>query len=417
MSAGSKNANRQMQRTEIAIVGAGPYGLSLAAHLRAAGLPFRIIGRVMETWREQMPQGMLLKSDGFASDLSDPRGEFRLHRYCEEKELPYHATCIPVELSTFAGYGVEFQRRMVPEVEDAKLLELRRGDGEFFLTLDTGESFVARKVVLAVGISHYAYIPPVLSGLTAPGLSHSSQVRLPAKFAGKNVTVVGSGASAIDLSALLHEAGATVTMVSRRSGLKFHDRPRERERSFLEKLRQPGSGLGPGWKLRLLTEFPHWFRMLPVKLRLKLLRRLLGPSGGWPMRERVVGKVKVLSDVAPRGAEMRGDRVLLAVGRDDGTVEELEFDHVIAATGYKVDLRRLPFLSEELRQQIRAVEHMPVLSSHFESNVPGLYFVGISSALSFGPMMRFAYGSAYTARRLERHLAQQAGGYSRPGGA
>jgi thioredoxin reductase len=407
MSAASENASREMQRTEIAIVGAGPYGLSLAAHLRAAGLPFRIIGRVMETWREQMPQGMLLKSDGFASDLSDPKGEFRLHRYCEEKQLPYHATCIPVELSTFAGYGVEFQRRMVPEVEDAKLVELRRGDGEFFLTLDSGETFVARRVVLAVGISHYPYIPPVLSGLTAQRLSHSSQVRLPAKFAGKNVAVVGSGASAIDLSALLHEAGATVTIVSRRSGLKFHDRPRERERSFWEKLRQPGSGLGPGWKLRLLTEFPHWFRMLPVKLRLKLLRRLLGPSGGWPMRERVVGKVKVFSSATPRGAEMRGDRVLLAVGREDGTVEELEFDHVIAATGYKVDLRRLPFLSDDLRQQIRAVEHMPVLSSHFESSVPGLYFVGISSALSFGPMMRFAYGSAYTARRLEQYLVQQ----------
>jgi putative flavoprotein involved in K+ transport len=409
MSAGSENASREMQRTEIAIVGAGPYGLSLAAHLRAAGLPFRIIGRVMETWREQMPEGMLLKSDGFASDLSDPKGEFRLHRYCEEKQLPYHATCIPVELSTFAGYGVEFQRRMVPEVEDAKLVELRRGDSEFFLTLDTGEIFVSRKVVLAVGISHYAYIPPVLSGLTAQGLSHSSQVALPVKLAGRNVAVVGSGASAIDLSALLHEAGVTVTMVSRRSGLKFHDRPRDRERSPWEKLRQPGSGLGPGWKLRLLTKFPHWFRMLPVKLRLKLLRRLLGPSGGWPMRERVVGKVKVLSGVAPRGAEMRGDRVLLALGREDGTVEELEFDHVIASTGYQVDLRRLPFLSEEFRQQICAVEHMPVLSSHFESSVPGLYFVGISSALSFGPMMRFAYGSAYTARRLERHLVQQAG--------
>jgi putative flavoprotein involved in K+ transport len=409
MSAGSENASREMQRTEIAIVGAGPYGLSLAAHLRAAGLPFRIIGRVMETWREQMPEGMLLKSDGFASDLSDPKGEFRLHRYCEEKQLPYHATCIPVDLSTFAGYGVEFQRRMVPEVEDAKLVELRRGDGEFLLTLHTGEIFVSHKVVLAVGISHYAYIPPVLSGLTTQWLSHSSQVPLPVKFAGRNVAVVGSGASAIDLSALLHEAGATVTMVSRRGGLKFHDRPRDRERSPWEKLRQPGSGLGPGWKLRLLTEFPHWFRMLPVKLRLKLLRRLLGPSGGWPMRERVVGKVKVLSGVAPRGAELRGERVLLAVGRGDGTVEELEFDYVIASTGYQVDLRRLPFLSEEFRQQIRAVEHMPVLSSHFESSVPGLYFVGISSALSFGPMMRFAYGSAYTARRLERHLVQQAG--------
>jgi thioredoxin reductase len=413
MIAGSGDASREMQRTEIAIVGAGPYGLSLAAHLRAAGLPFRIIGRVMETWREQMPEGMLLKSDGFASDLSDPQGTFRLHHYCEERQLPYHATCIPVELSTFAAYGAEFQRRMVPEVEDAKLVTLERGDGEFLLTLDTGETFVAHKVVLAVGISHYAHIPAVLDGLpsgsTVGGLSHSSQVRQPAKFAGKNVAVVGSGASAIDLSALLHEAGATVTILSRRNALKFHDRPKDRERSLWEKLRRPGSGLGPGWKSRLLTEFPHWFRLLPVRMRLDLLHRLLGPSGGWPMRERVEGKVTVLSGVTLRGAEMREERVLLALSRENGVLEQLEFDHVIAATGYQVDLRRLPFLGEELRRRIRAVEHRPVLSSHFESSVPGLYFVGISSALTFGPMMRFAYGAAYTARRLERHLVQQAG--------
>jgi hypothetical protein len=413
MVAGSEDASREMHRTEIAIVGAGPYGLSLAAHLRAAGLPFRIVGRVMETWREQMPEGMLLKSDGFASDLSEPQGIFRLHHYCEERQLPYHATCIPVELSTFAAYGAEFQRRMVPEVEDAKLVHLVRGDGEFFLTLDTGEILRARTVVLAVGISYYAYLPPAFDGVPAQGLSHSSlshssQVRQPAKFAGKNVAVVGSGASAIDLAALLHEAGATVTIVSRRKALKFHDRPQDRERSLWEKLRRPGSGLGPGWKSRLLTEFPHWFRLLPVRLRLDLLRRLLGPSGGWPMRERVEGKVTVLSGVTLRGAEMREDRVLLAVGREDGAVEQIEFDHVVAATGYRVDLRRLPFLGEELRRQIRAVEQMPVLSSHFESSVPELYFVGISSALTFGPMMRFAYGSAYTARRLERHLLHQA---------
>jgi lysine/ornithine N-monooxygenase len=408
MIAGSEDASREMHRTEIAIVGAGPYGLSLAAHLRAAGLPFRIVGRVMETWREQMPEGMLLKSDGFASDLSDPQGKFRLHNYCEEKQLPYHATCIPVELSTFAAYGVEFQRRMVPEVEDAKLVSLERDDGEFLLTLDTGETFAAHRVVLAVGISYYAHIPAVLDGLTVGGLSHSSEARQPARFAGKNVAVVGSGASAIDLSALLHEAGARVTILSRRSALKFHDRPKDRERSLWEKLRQPGSGLGPGWKSRLLTEFPHWFRLLPVRMRLDLLRRLLGPSGGWPMRERVEGKVTVLSGVTLRGAETREERALLALGRESGLLEQLEFDHVIAATGYQVDMRRLPFLGEELRRQIRAVEHMPVLSSHFESSVPGLYFVGISSALTFGPMMRFAYGSAYTARRLERHLLQQA---------
>jgi pyruvate/2-oxoglutarate dehydrogenase complex dihydrolipoamide dehydrogenase (E3) component len=145
---------------------------------------------------------------------------------------------------------------------------------------------------------------------------------------------------------------------------------------------------------------------LPVRVRLDLLKRLLGPSAGWPMRERVEGKVKVLFNVTPRAAEVHGDRAVVALGSQDGSLEQLEVDHVIAATGYRVDMRRLPFLDQGLQQRIRGAEHMPLLSSHFESSVPGLYFVGISSALTFGPMMRFAYGSAYTARRLGRHLAR-----------
>lgn len=394
-----------MRRTEIAIIGTGPYGLSIAAHLHHAGLPFRIVGRVMETWRDQMPEGMLLKSDGFASDLSDPRGAFTLQQYCEENGLPYHATCIPVKLSTFSAYGVEFQQRMVPEVEDAKLIKLARGEDEFLLTLDTGETFAARKVILAVGISHYAYIPPTLSGLATEALSHSSQVPQPTVFAGKEIAVVGSGASAIDLAALLHEAGAMVTIVSRRPALKYHTLPQQ-HRSFYERLRAPRSGLGSGWKTRLLTEFPHWFRFIPVRKRLDLLPRILGPSAGWPMRERVEGKVRVIPNVTPRSAQMQGERVALILGREDGSAEHLEVDHVIAATGYRVDLRQLPFLSNGIAGQIRAIEQMPVLSENFESSMAGLYFVGISSMLTFGPMMRFAYGSAYTARRLGRHLAR-----------
>lgn len=58
--------------TRVAIIGAGPYGLSIAAHLRAYGIPFRIFGAPLDSWRRHMPVGMMLKSDGFASSLSAP---------------------------------------------------------------------------------------------------------------------------------------------------------------------------------------------------------------------------------------------------------------------------------------------------------------------------------------------------------
>ncbi|HEX6772760.1 MAG TPA: NAD(P)-binding domain-containing protein [Acidobacteriaceae bacterium] len=397
-----------MHRTEVAIVGTGPYGLSLGAHLGNAGVPFRIVGKVMETWREQMPVGMLLKSDGFASNLSDPHGEFTLERYCAENSIPYATMGAPVHLSTFAGYGQEFQRRVVPQVEEAMLTRLERGEDGFLLTLDTGETFAARKVVLAVGITHYAYVPPVLHTLPKEVLRHSSEAARPAEFAGKEVAIVGGGASAIDLAALLHEAGAKVTIASRRP-LRFHTKGEAGKRTFWARLRMPSSGIGPGWKLRLLTELPHWYRFLPRSTRLRGLARILGPSAGWPMRERVEGKVEVLSGMAPKGARVHNGRVALNFAREDGELTQIEVDKVIAATGYHVDLRRLPFLPETLRREIREVNHMPELSGRFESSVPGLYFIGVSSSLSFGPMMRFSYGAAYTAKRLHRHLARRAG--------
>ncbi len=395
-----------MRSTEIAVIGAGPYGLSVAAHLAGAGVPFRIVGRVMETWRDQMPVGMLLKSDGFASNLSDPKASFELHHFCSEQSIPYDHTRVPVSLETFARYGVEFQQRLLPGLEEEKLASLERRSEGFLLRLESGEEFAARKVVLATGICYYAHVPSVLASLPAKVLSHSSGVCDPGAYCGKSVAIVGSGASALDLAALLHEAGAKVQVLARRGEVKFHNPPGDKPRPFLQRLRAPGSGIGPGWKSRLLTEFPGLFRLLPLAHRLRVVKRYLGPSAGWPMRERVVGKVTILTGVTPRSAELRDGKAHLALSGADGTSTEITVDHVIAATGYQVDLRRLPFLNEALRQQIASAEHTPLLSAAFESSVPGLFFVGISAASTFGPVMRFAFGAEYAATKVSRHLAR-----------
>lgn len=397
-----------MRNTEVAIVGAGPYGLSLAAHLKKAGVPFRVFGRPMETWRNQMPQGMLLKSDGFASNLSDPEGAFELHHFCAERDIAYDATRIPVALETFCAYGLEFQRRLLPELEEKQLTALEHLGDSYRLRLDDGEVFTARKVVLAVGISHFAYTPEVFAGLPPTVCSHSSALRDLSGFAGKSVAIVGSGASALDLAALLHEAGAQVQVLARRPEVRFHDAPAERRRPLLARLRRPGSGVGPGWKSRLCTDLPHLFRLLPLSLRLEVVRRHLGPSAGWPIKARVLGKVPILTGVTPERAELHGAGLRLHLYKNDGAAVQVDVDHVVAATGYRVDLQRLKFLNDALRSKIRSAEGAPLLSAKFEASVPGLYFTGISAATSFGPVMRFAFGAAWTAKRLERHLARRA---------
>ena len=157
--------------TDVVIVGAGPYGLSIAAHLRRQGVPFRIFGRSMQTWRDQMPAGMCLKSEGFASNLSDPEGSFTLSSYSRERGLPYEDIGRPVSLETFIQYGLEFQRRLVPTVEETDVTLLARDRGGFTLCTGAGESLRAKRVLLAVGITHFAYIPPVLSA-AGPAFVH-----------------------------------------------------------------------------------------------------------------------------------------------------------------------------------------------------------------------------------------------------
>ncbi len=396
-----------MRNTEVAIVGAGPYGLSVAAHLKAAGVPFRIVGRPMESWQKHMPQGMLLKSDGFASNLSEPAGAFELHHFCAERGIAYDATRIPVALDTFCAYGLEFQRRLLPELENKQVAALEHlGDG-YRLRLDDGEVFTARKVVLAVGISHFAYTPKVLAGLPSTVFSHSSTLRDLSRFAGKSVAIVGGGASALDLAALLHEAGAKVQVLARRRSVKFHEPPAEGKRSLLARLRSPGSGVGPGWKSRLCTDLPQLFRLLPLGMRLEIVRRHLGPSAGWSVKARVVGKVSIMTGVTTERAEVSEGGVRLHMRKADGGTVEVEVDEVVAATGYRVNLERLKFMDDTLRAKIRSAGGAPLLSSHFEASVPGLYFTGISAATSFGPVMRFAFGATWTAKRMERHLARR----------
>ncbi len=394
--------------SEVAIVGAGPYGLSIAAHLRAAGVSFRIFGSPMQSWREQMPTGMLLKSDGFASNLSDPEGSFTLRHFCAEQQIPYHDTRIPVRLDTFTAYGLAFQKRFVPELEQKQVTAIDRIPGGFSLKLQNGEVAHARNVVLAVGISHFSYVPPDLAGLQAQFLSHSSAHSSVEEFRGRNVTVLGGGASAADLAAALSESGAHVTIVARCSSFRFHTGPPAAGRSLWERIRRPASGLGPGLQSRFFADFPSAFRHLPQALRLRLVQTTFGPAAGWTVKERIVGRVPMMLGYSVQRAEVLNGQVrLLLTGPDGSDVEHLT-DHVIAATGYRVDLRRLTFLSPEICSQLRTVEHAPVVSAGFESSVPGLFFVGVAAANTFGPVLRFAFGADFTARQVTSALQRSA---------
>jgi len=393
---------------EIAVVGAGPYGLSIAAHLRKRGLSFRIFGPAMDTWISHMPKGMCLKSDGFASDLYDPDSALTLKKYCAERGIPYSDMGLPVRLETFTEYGLAFRDQLVPELENKQVVGIQRTPDGFSLKLDSGETLSARRVVLAVGVTHFEYLPDTLSHLPEQFFSHSARHREVAPFKGRDVVVIGGGASALDLAGLLQEAGANVQLVARKRELKFHSKPTGKPRSWRKKLRHPDSGLGPGLRSRFFANAPWLFRFLPESLRVDLVKRTLGPSGGYFIHDMVVGKVPIHLGCTIERAEVQGNNVHLHLRAVDGSAKELVAEHVIAATGYKVDLKRLNFLGEELRSEIRTAGGSPILSRGFESSVPGLYFAGLAAANNFGPVMRFAFGAGFAARRISEALAQAA---------
>lgn len=354
-----------------------------------------------------MPRGMFLKSDGFASNLSDPDSSFTLKNFCAIERIDYHDTRMPVALETFTRYGLAFQQKMVPELEDRRVIALGRRPRGFLLRLDNAEELLAERVVVAVGISYFAFVPPDLGHLPAEFLTHSSAHRTGDSLPHGKIMIIGAGASAVDTAAMLHENGTDVEVVARHQ-IKFHDPPRPETCSIWTRLRHPHSGIGPGIRSRFYTDAPDLFHRLPTSVRLGVVRRHLGPAAGWPVKEQVVGRVPFLEGFTVQRAAIHNDRVQLTLIGSNGEVCTREASHVIAATGYKVDLQRLSLLEKEIVDHLRSVENTPALSLNFESSIPGLFFVGLAASNSFGPLLRFAYGADFAARRIAAHLTRTA---------
>jgi len=294
---------------------------------------------------------------------------------------------------------------MVPELEDKFVVDAKRSADGFLLRLDSGEEVKTRRVVLAVGITHFAHIPKNLTHLPEQFLSHSYRHRDLSPFQGRNVVVLGAGSSALDMAGLLRDADADVQLVACATSLKFHTAPQPgKRRSWWQRVRHPDSGLGPGMRSRFFSDAPALFHYLPESLRIDTVRKTLGPSGGWFIKNKVMERVPLVLGQTVESAEVQDGKVRLHLRGVDGSTREIVTEHIIAATGYKVDLERLAFLDPEIRSKLKSVNGTPVLSSNFESSVPGLYFTGLVAANSFGPVMRFAFGAGFAAKRLTQAM-------------
>ncbi|MEW2632334.1 NAD(P)-binding domain-containing protein [Streptomyces sp. NPDC048389] len=387
---------------DLAVIGAGPYGLSVAAHAAAAGMSLRVYGRTMASWRDHMPEGMYLKSEPWASDLSDPAAKYTLGDYAAVRGFEA-AHGRPLPIGTFAEYGMWFAEHAAPPVHEQTVTRVSPAAGCFRVETAEGDGIEARAVALAVGVMPFRRIPGPLAGLPPELCSHSSGDRDPGGFGDLDVTVIGAGQAALETATLLAEHGARPRLVARADRLRWNTVPVPQQRGGLSALRTPLSGLGSGWTTWAWSRLPGAVGRLPAGLRERLTDGALGPAGAWWLRERYEQRVPELLGHSLHGASVRPDgRVRLELDTPDGGTRTLDTGHVVAATGFTPDLDRLRLLEPGVRQALRrtGTSRAPALTACLESSCPGLFFAGLLTAPSFGPAMRFVYGTGFAAARL-----------------
>jgi len=389
---------------DVAVVGAGPYGLSTAAHLLGRGLRVAVFGKTLEMWRDHMPKGMLLRSHWWATNLSDPRKAHGFERFCKEKK---YDNSYPLPIKTFVDYGLWFQQRAVPQVDETYVTSIERRDDRFLITLEDGRDVESQAVVMAIGLRYYANRPEPYARLPAGLVSHSSDHRDFSRFKGRDVVVVGGGQSAIEFAALLHEVGATVQVVARRR-IVWLPPDRMKVRTPLERILAPKATIAPGWGNWVLDHMPYFFYRLHQTRKDSYNAAYHSGATDW-LRNRVIGRVTLREGQTVTTVNVVDGKI--AATLSDGAT--LSADHILLATGYTVDLNKLTMIHPSLLAEIKTDTAIPILSHWFESSVPGLYFIGLTSLRAFGPLYRFVAGCGAAARRVATAVARQHVGRSR----
>ena len=392
---------RRTQTREVIVVGAGPYGLSVAAHLQNAGSDPYVIGQPMAFWKHHMPAGMILRSRQEASNISAPDKHLSLRAYQGRIGRKLQD---PLPIADFIAYGEWFQRQVAPQLDSRLVQHICRKSETFELTMEDGETLRARSVVLSLGIGLFSQRPQPFATVPPKLAPHSSELNDLSSLRGRRVAVIGKGQSALECAALLHENGALVEIITRAPGLVF--RPFAWRKHLFRTLTPgplrpfshwvlPPTDLGDIRTARKMAD-PDKFRRQTPDMQKKLIGDCTRPIGAYWLEPRLAG-VPVRTSAVLTGADVAGDRVGLRF-QDGGTAT---FDRVVLATGYRVDITKLHILDPCLRQAIlRTADGYPILSAGLETSVGGLFMAGVIGERALGPTLRFVTGTSNAGPRV-----------------
>jgi FAD-dependent urate hydroxylase len=366
--------------------------MAVAAQLR--GVPTRLYGEPMRTWRRLMPPDMMLRSTWKDSSFSSPgdTGLTSAWAAATGREL-----FDPPPLPEFLAYADWFLERFVDEhdIDDVAKVELN-GSG-FRITTTGGLETLASTVVVAVGVTPFGQVPHVFASLRGdPAVSFATEQNDYARFAGRRVVILGGGQGALEAALWCVRANANVEILVRSRITWFTDhepwRARSPIRRRLHALAYPAVGFGPPIVNRLAVR-PDIFALLPLRPRVRLTRRVLRAGGSPWLREEVEAGAQITEGVTVRRAERSGETIELELS--DGSRRDA--DHVLLATGFAFDRGRLDFLARDLQQRLELECGWPRLDRTFQSSISGLYFVGFAAEARFGPAARFVRGARHAA--------------------
>ena len=362
-----------MEAVTLLVIGAGPYGVAVAARAMERGIDTLVIGHPMGFWKKQMPEGMFLRS-GPDWHL-DASGVHTFEAFLEDRGLS-PSDIDPVPIAVFLDYAAWFERAKRVSVRDRLVSRLHRDEDGFVVSLEDGTQIAADSVVAAPGIGYFLQLPAWAATLPEGVGAHTCDLVRFEDLAGARVLIVGGRQSAYEWAALSGEHGAARVDIVHR-----HDVPRFERVSwrFVDEY------------MDATIRIPGWWRDLPRTEQEAISRRF------WE-----VGRLTLEWWLTPR---LAGDRFHLWPGAQvvgagplaDGALvtlsngERLHVDRVLFATGYKAEMARVPYLAE-LLPGIAVRDGSPALDVHFQSSVPGLYCPGFVATRDFGPFFGFTKG-------------------------
>lgn len=378
------------ESTSLLLVGTGPFGLSLAAYLNHKNIEYMHVGSSMDYWKNHMPKMMVLRS---ACDWHlDPINEDTILKYLETKQLK-PADVEPLTLDFYLGYTEWFQLQKGISPLPAWIKKLDRADGHFSASFDDGKTIQAEKVILAVGLRYFKNIPEPYSSMFPNGRYHHT-----AEFVDfsilkdKRVLIIGGRQSAFEWTALIHEQGAKNIHMTYR-----HETP-----AF-----EPSDWAWVNPIMDSMVDNPAWFRNISQEEKDKVTKRMWAEGRlklePWLAKRVTQDTIRLHPQTHVTECKELPTKELQITLNDNSS---LLIDHVILATGYKMDITRIPLIANgNIASELKVQNGFPVLDETFQSSIPNLYFTGLPAAQDFGPFFGFTAAAKTSAKIIGRALS------------